>query len=200
MSWNSYFQLYVAVYSQPLSQNVMFRTSPNPEGPWSRETLAFVAMTPSSGNVYDAKAHSEYDVNGGQTIFVSYSRSTRAPFSSEVRLVEVQFRAPLAGRLVDRFGARRVILPSTAIFGLVLISFKYLATNLWQLYACVIVLGFIGIGTAPVPNGIVISRWFDRRRGNNPRMAEESQCTSHPHRFFGKITPTGMEHGHVQTR
>lgn len=91
VSWNSYLQLYVAVYSQPLSQNVMIRTSPSPEGPWSEETVAFVAMTPSSGNVYDAKAHSEYDVNGGQTIFVSYSRSTPAPFSSEVRLVAVQF-------------------------------------------------------------------------------------------------------------
>ena len=73
--------------------------------------------------------------------------------------------APLAGRLVDRFGARRVILPSTAILGLALISFKYLATNIWQLYACFFVLGFIGVGTAPVPYGIVISRWFDRRRG-----------------------------------
>ena len=73
--------------------------------------------------------------------------------------------APLAGRLVDRFGARKVILPSTAIFGFVLISFKYLATNLWQLYACFMVLGFMGVGTAPVPYGIVVSRWFDRRRG-----------------------------------
>lgn len=73
--------------------------------------------------------------------------------------------APLAGRLVDRFGARRVILPSTAIFGLVLISFKHFATSLWQLYACFIVLGFIGVGTAPVPYGIVVSRWFDKRRG-----------------------------------
>jgi hypothetical protein len=93
VSWNNYLQLYVAVYSQPLSQNVMIRTSPSPEGPWSAVTLAFVAMTPSSGNVYDAKAHSEYDVNGGQTIFVSYSRSTPAPFSSEVRLVAVEFSA-----------------------------------------------------------------------------------------------------------
>ena len=93
VSWNNYLQLYVAVYSRPLSQNVMIRTSPKPEGPWSGETLAFVAMTPSSGNVYDAKAHSEYDRNGGQTIFVSYSRSTPAPFSSEVRLVAVEFKS-----------------------------------------------------------------------------------------------------------
>jgi hypothetical protein len=93
VSWNSYLQSFVAVYSQPLSQNVMVRTSPNPEGPWSAETLAFVAMTPSSGNVYDAHAHSEYDLNGGETIFVSYSRATPAPFSSEVRLVAVEFES-----------------------------------------------------------------------------------------------------------
>ena len=89
VSWNSYLQRYVAVYSQIFSQNVVIRTSPNPEGPWSGEKVAFVAMTPSSGNVYDAQAHSEYDLNGGQTIFVSYSRATPAPFSSEVRLVSM---------------------------------------------------------------------------------------------------------------
>ncbi len=89
VSWNNYLQQYITVYSQPFSQNVLIRTSPNPEGPWSGILLAFVALPPATGNVYDAHAHSEYDVNGGQTIFVSYSRSTPAPFSSEVRLVSV---------------------------------------------------------------------------------------------------------------
>ena len=90
VSWNNYLQQYIAVYSQIFSQNVLIRTAPNPEGPWSGAILAFVAMAPSGGgNVYDAHAHSEYDANGGQTIFVSYSRSTPAPFSSEVRLVSV---------------------------------------------------------------------------------------------------------------
>lgn len=94
VSWNSFLQRYVAVYSAVFSQNVMIRTSPNPEGPWSGEAVAFVAMQPSSGTVYDAHAHSEYDLNGGQTIFVSYSRSTPAPFSSEVRLVSVTLQRP----------------------------------------------------------------------------------------------------------
>ena len=89
VSFNSFLQRYVAVYSAVFSQNVMIRTSPKPEGPWSGETLAFVAMTPSNGNVHDAHAHAEYDVNGGQTIFVSYSRNTPAPFSSEARLVSL---------------------------------------------------------------------------------------------------------------
>jgi hypothetical protein len=93
ISWNAYLQCYLAVYSPPFSQNVVMRTSMNPEGPWSSEIVAFAAMPPTSGNVYDALAHVEYDSNGGQTIYVSYSRSTPAPFSSEVRLVEVKFQS-----------------------------------------------------------------------------------------------------------
>jgi len=94
ISWNAFLQRYLAVYSPPFSQNVVMRTSINPEGPWSREIVAFVAMQPASGNVYDAHAHMEYDLNGGQTIFVSYSRATPAPFSSEVRLVAVTLQRP----------------------------------------------------------------------------------------------------------
>ncbi len=88
VAWNSYLNLYVAVYSAQFSQNVMIRTAPAPEGPWSDEIVAFQALAPTSGNVYDAVAHAEYDVNGGQTFFVSYSRST-GDFTSEMRLVEV---------------------------------------------------------------------------------------------------------------
>lgn len=97
VAWNAYLQQYVAVYSPAFSQNVVMRTSPNPEGPWSRETTAFVAMNPVSGNVYDALAHAEYDANGGQTIYVSYSRGTGA-FTSEVRLVAVQLQSTGSGK------------------------------------------------------------------------------------------------------
>jgi hypothetical protein len=93
VDWNSYLGLYVAVYSAQFSQNVMIRTAKVPEGPWSNETVAFVAMQPASGNVYDAQAHAEYDLNGGQTIFVSYSRNLPALFTSEVRLVAVELKA-----------------------------------------------------------------------------------------------------------
>jgi hypothetical protein len=92
VSWNAYLRQYLAVYSQVLSQNVMIRTSPDPEGPWSDEITAFTAMSPAEGNVYDAHAHPEYDGNGGQTIYITYSRSTPVPFSSEVRLVAIQLQ------------------------------------------------------------------------------------------------------------
>jgi hypothetical protein len=92
VSWNDYLHRYIAVYSSLLSQNVMMRTSPAPEGPWSDELLLFTAMAPvDGGTTYDAQAHAEYDANGGQTIYVTYSRSL-GNFRSEVRLVAVQFQ------------------------------------------------------------------------------------------------------------
>jgi hypothetical protein len=93
VEWNSFLSEYVAVYSQPFSNNVLLRSAPNPEGPWSRPTQSFVGMAPSSGNIYDALAHPEYDLKGGRTIFVSFTRDTPAPFTSEVRLVAVKLAA-----------------------------------------------------------------------------------------------------------
>lgn len=96
VSWNAFLNQYVAIYSPPFSQNVVMRTSPNPEGPWSAQSTIFVAKQPTSGNVYDAHEHAEYQRNRGQTIFVTYSCAT-GTFTSEVRLVSVDLQAP-AGR------------------------------------------------------------------------------------------------------
>ncbi len=93
VSWNDYLQRYVAVYNQPLSGNVMVRTALAPAGPWSAEVMAFEALQPAAGQspVDDAQAHPEYNVNGGQTIFVTYTHGT-GPFTSEERLVSVQLQ------------------------------------------------------------------------------------------------------------
>jgi MFS family permease len=72
---------------------------------------------------------------------------------------------PFIGRLVDRFGARNVIVPSVLLFSLGLISFSTLSAQLWHLYAIYLLLGIVGGGTAPVPYSNVISHWFDKRRG-----------------------------------
>jgi hypothetical protein len=97
VSWNDYLQRYVAVYNQPLSGNVMIRTAVAPNGPWSAEVMAFEAVQPAAGQspVDDAQAHPEYNVNGGQTIFVTYSHGI-GPFTSEERLVSVQLQLAAA--------------------------------------------------------------------------------------------------------
>ena len=93
--------------------------------------------------------------------------SNRANISFAFTLANLMatISAPLTGRLTDRFGARRVILIATTIFALLLISAPQLSVSLWSLYLFYGLLGFVGNGTAPIPYGRIISRWFDRRRG-----------------------------------
>lgn len=69
------------------------------------------------------------------------------------------------GRLVDRFGARRIAILSLATFALVLLSNGLFFGKIWHLYGFYFLAGLIGIGTGPLPYSDVISHWFDRRRG-----------------------------------
>lgn len=82
-----------------------------------------------------------------------------------ISLLVMSFALPVVGRLVDRFGARKVIIPSILLFGLGLMSLSLLSGNIWQFYAVYILLGLAGGGTAPVPYSNVLSHWFDKRRG-----------------------------------
>ena len=72
---------------------------------------------------------------------------------------------PIIGRLLDRFGARRVIVPCLLMFGLGVLSFSFLLPKLWHFYTIYVFIGVVGSGTTPVPFSKVISHWFDRRRG-----------------------------------
>jgi MFS family permease len=58
-----------------------------------------------------------------------------------------------------------VLLPSIGILGSLLISFKFVSTSVWQLYALFLCLGFFGSVANPVAYCQVVSKWFDRRRG-----------------------------------
>ena len=83
-------------------------------------------------------------------------------------LLPMVFAMPLIGRLVDRFGAKRVILPSAVVFGLLVASLSMLTEHIWHLYVVFILMGLVGAGTAPLAYSSVIAHWFDRKRGNRP--------------------------------
>ena len=73
---------------------------------------------------------------------------------------------PGTGVVIDRFGAKRVILAFTLLYGVVLCSALWVGGSLWQLYLFFIILGIaMASGPAPVPYGVVISHWFNRHRG-----------------------------------
>jgi MFS family permease len=75
------------------------------------------------------------------------------------------FLAAWIGRLSDRYGARKVILPGLGILGLVLLSALAIGSNVWQLYIFYAMLGAVSNATTSVPYGVIVSRWFNRRRG-----------------------------------
>jgi MFS family permease len=72
---------------------------------------------------------------------------------------------PVTGWAADRFGARRPILFSMAVFGVFFTSLGFLTSSLVQLYVVFLILGLVGPGTSAVPHASLITRWFSERRG-----------------------------------
>jgi len=91
VSYNPYIERFLAVYSQPMSTAVMFRTAIKPEGPWSEPVEAFKAKAPANkiGWIYDALEHPEYRQDNGRILYITYSRQT-SDTAFEIRLVSVR--------------------------------------------------------------------------------------------------------------
>jgi MFS family permease len=86
-------------------------------------------------------------------------------FAATVSLIIYSVAQPLFGSLVDRYGPRRVILPSMALMALGM-GLTGLAQSTWQfilLYGVVASIGYTG--TSILPISIHISRWFPGQRG-----------------------------------
>ena len=73
--------------------------------------------------------------------------------------------SPPLGFLLDRFPARRIILPSIVVFGTAFASLSLLTGHIWHLYAVFVVLGIVGNGTAHLAFSRPLSTWFEDRRG-----------------------------------
>jgi predicted MFS family arabinose efflux permease len=93
--------------------------------------------------------------------------SSRAAISLAFTLFNlmVGICSPAAGKLTDRFPARKVIVPCTVACVLILFASNALSAKLWEICAFYLALGLFGSGTSIVPYSKVVSHWFDRRRG-----------------------------------
>ena len=72
---------------------------------------------------------------------------------------------PLMGRLVDRFGSRRVLAPSMLVLGTGLCVLGWRLDALWILLTVYVLIGVLGAGANSPPYMRTVSSWFDRRRG-----------------------------------
>ena len=82
-----------------------------------------------------------------------------------IAAVTVGLCSPLLGRLIDRLGPRRIILPCMTVFGCGIASLGLLRSGVWQFYATCFVLGLVGNGAAHLAFSRSISTWFQRRLG-----------------------------------
>jgi MFS family permease len=72
--------------------------------------------------------------------------------------------APLVGRLVDRYGARKVIIAG-ALVGVTGFILSSRVKELWQFYGTFIIIGIAMAGIGSIPTTAVVSNWFKKRRG-----------------------------------
>ena len=75
------------------------------------------------------------------------------------------FMAPVAGRLVDRYGVKRVALGSFVLFAFAQYLMGFLTSSLLHYYGLSILIAVVAAGTTPVVFTKVVNAWFDKSRG-----------------------------------
>jgi MFS family permease len=88
-----------------------------------------------------------------------------APIAFTIHNLTAALCVPLAGRLVDRSGPQRALLPFTALLGLILVSSRILSGAIWQMYVFYLAFGVVSGGAGAMSYTDVVSHWFDRHRG-----------------------------------
>jgi predicted MFS family arabinose efflux permease len=82
-----------------------------------------------------------------------------------IAAMTVALCSPPLGLPLDRYPARRILLPCITIFGCAFASLSLMTPHIWHLYAVFFVLGIVGNGTAQLASSRAVTTWFHERRG-----------------------------------
>lgn len=93
-----------------------------------------------------------------------WSRATVTSGNALSRLVVGPLFGFLAGWIVDRFGPRRLMLSGILMAGIALIGLGSM-TSLWMFYFFYLINALGNVCGGPLPNQVIMSRWFDKSRG-----------------------------------
>ncbi len=92
-----------------------------------------------------------------------WSRATVTSGNAVGKIILALF-AFLTGWIVDRFGPRRVMLVGILLGGFALVGLSRM-TSLWHFYLFYFLNALAYMSAGPLPNQVLISRWFDSSRG-----------------------------------
>ena len=87
------------------------------------------------------------------------------------------FMLPFTGRMIDRFGTRRMIVVDTISFGLAIMLLSQMRGP-WTLLGMFLIVRFLGFGSMQLISNTVIAQWFVRRRGLVMGIAGQSLAIS----------------------
>ena len=82
-----------------------------------------------------------------------------------VLIVSIMITQPFAGRLIDKIGARKILIPSTIAFGLLIAAIPIFMSEIWHLAAIFFLIGTLGVAANNLPYMRIVSNWFNKKRG-----------------------------------
>lgn len=82
-----------------------------------------------------------------------------------VLVLSVMITQPIAGRIIDRIGARKILIPSTIAFGILLAAIPVFVSQIWHLGLIFFFIGTLGVAANTLPYLRVVSCWFNKKRG-----------------------------------
>jgi len=85
--------------------------------------------------------------------------------ATTVFTIALLFCLPIAGRLADSIGSKRLLVPSMLVVGLLLATIPIAVSAPWHLWLIFGLIGGLGAGANALPYMRTISAWFDRNRG-----------------------------------
>ncbi|MGC4029275.1 MAG: MFS transporter [Steroidobacteraceae bacterium] len=108
---------------------------------------------------------------GSLGLFAPYLATEFAWSRGEIMLALTLFNiggflaAPYTGRLIDRLGARTVILPSLLFLTAGFVALSYFASNLPTYYGIALAWGLLTVGSQSISYARLLVGWFPERRG-----------------------------------
>ena len=93
-----------------------------------------------------------------------WSRSSMTLSISLLTLTSAVVHPPF-GRLVDRYGVRRTLIPSLLLMALILATVPLYLSEVWHLWLAFVLVAILGVGNNNLVFIRLITSWFDQRRG-----------------------------------